>query len=198
MQTLTGLYDTYGIATQVVGNLEAADISRSAISILANKGADGAMPAGDPAGASGAVAGASAGAVLAGGAGLLAGLGMLAIPGIGPLVAAGWLASTAAGVAAGGAAGGLLGALADGGVDAENAHVYAEGVRRGGTLVSVRAEDDQVAVVREILHRNGHVDPVARGVEYRALGWTGFEDGGAPYPAATPEGSLKNWPGATA
>jgi hypothetical protein len=63
-----------------------------------------------------------------GAVGLLAGLGLLAIPGIGPVVAAGWLVSTAAGAAAGGATGGLIGALTQAGVSEEDAHVYAEGV----------------------------------------------------------------------
>ena len=194
MQILTALYDSFGIATQIVRDLESADVARSAISIIANTGGDQRIAASEPSDMTGATTGASAGAVLAGGAGLLAGLGMIAIPGMGPLVAAGWLASTAAGAAAGGVAGGLLGALVEGGVGSEDAPVFAESVRRGATFVSVRAGEDQVPLVRAILYREGHVDPVARGAEYRALGWTGFEDGGAPYPAAAPAGSLKNWP----
>src|SRR5439155_20856442 len=82
--------------------------------------------------------GASIGTVVGGGAGLLAGLGMLEIPGIGPVVAAGWLVSTAAGAAAGAAAGGLIGSLTGAGVSKEHAHIYAEGVRRGGSLVTAR------------------------------------------------------------
>ena len=194
MQTLTGLYDTYYIASQVVGELEAANIGLGAISIVSGKSSDAVTPAREEPGMTGTETGASAGAVLAGGAGLLAGLGLLAIPGLGPVVAAGWLASTAAGAVAGGVAGGVLGALADSGIDAKDAHVYAEGVRRGGSLVSVRAEDHEVTVVREILHRNGHVDPVARGDEYRASGWNGFEETATPYPTTLPAGGLKNWP----
>ena len=77
---------------------------------------------------------------MGGAAGLLAGLGLLAIPGIGPVVAAGWLAATAAGAAAGGATGGIIGALSRSPASAKTKpHVYAEGVRRGGTLVTVRA-----------------------------------------------------------
>jgi hypothetical protein len=66
----------------------------------------------------------------------------MAIPGVGPVVAAGWLAATTLGAVTGavacGAAGGLIGALTDSGVPEEHAHVYAEGVRRGGTLVTAR------------------------------------------------------------
>lgn len=196
MQTLTGLYDTYDIASRVVGDLEAANIAHGAISIVSNKSGHGLTPAGEEPEMTGTATGATAGAVLTGGAGLLAGLGLLAIPGLGPVVAAGWLASTAVGAAAGGVAGGLLGALADTGIDEKDAHVYAEGIRRGGTLVSVRAQDSEVTVVREILHRNGQVDPVARGSQYRAAGWNGFEETAVASPGNAPLGGPKTWPGA--
>jgi hypothetical protein len=72
----------------------------------------------------------------------LTGLGIMAIPGVGPVVAAGWLAATAA---VGGAAGGLIGALTDSAVPEEDAHVYAEGVRRGGALVTAKVDDARAA-----------------------------------------------------
>ena len=84
--------------------------------------------------AEGAATGAGIGAGLGGAAGLLAGLGVLAIPGLGPVVAAGWLASTTLGVMAGAATGTIVGALTEAGVSEEEAPLYAEGVRRGGTL----------------------------------------------------------------
>ena len=83
--------------------------------------------------------------------GLLTGLGLMAIPGVGPVVAAGWLASTAAGVAAGGAAGGIIGALTQTGASEEDASAYAEGIRRGGTLVSARVPDTDRARYEAIL-----------------------------------------------
>src|SRR6185437_13482826 len=102
--------------------------------------------------ASGAGTGATTGAVLGGGAGLLAGLGMLAIPGVGPVVAAGWLVATlagaGAGAAVGAAAGGLVGSLTAAGVPEREAHVYAEGVRRGSSLVTVRAGPDSIPTRR--------------------------------------------------
>ena len=79
---------------------------------------------------------------------MLAGLGLLAIPGLGPVVAAGWLASTALGAAVGGAAGGLIGALTAAGVSKEDADIYAEGIRRGGTLVTARVPDAERRKVR--------------------------------------------------
>jgi hypothetical protein len=78
------------------------------------------------------------GAALGGAAGLLAGLGAFVLPGIGTVIAAGWLASTLAGVVAGGAAGGVVGALIEAGISENDAAGYAEGVRRGGTLVTIR------------------------------------------------------------
>lgn len=90
--------------------------------------------------ASGAATGATVGGLAGAGTGLLAALGMIAIPGIGPLVAAGVLATTLAGAAAGTLTGGLIGALVDYGVSEDDAQVYSEAVRRGGSLVSVRAD----------------------------------------------------------
>ena len=70
-----------------------------------------------------------------GAAGLAAGLGVLAIPGIGPIVAMGWAATLLAGVVSGGVVGGIIGALVESGVSKEDADVYAEAIRRGGALV---------------------------------------------------------------
>ncbi|MDB5423050.1 MAG: hypothetical protein JWQ29_466, partial [Phenylobacterium sp.] len=106
------------------------------------------------------------------------GLGVLAIPGVGPVIAGGWLVSTAigaiAGAAVGGAAGGLLGALKEAGHTDEEAQVYAEGVRRGGTLVSVKAHDEDLAEVERVLDGQSGVDAAVRGQDYREAGWTGF------------------------
>lgn len=120
------------------------------------------------------------GAVVGGAGGLLAGLGMLAIPGVGPVVAAGWLVSTLAGAAtgavAGGAAGGIIGSLTDAGVDEDDAHVYAEGIRRGSTLVSARVEDDQAIIAQAIINDSAPVDVSARRARYREEGWERFDD----------------------
>jgi heat induced stress protein YflT len=95
--------------------------------------------------AEGAATGAISGGVLGGVIGLLAGVGALAIPGIGPIIAGGTLASTLAGAGIGAAAGGLLGALVGMGVPEEDAEHFDQGFRAGGTLVTVtagaRAED---------------------------------------------------------
>jgi hypothetical protein len=131
----------------------------------------------------GAGAGATIGTILGGGAGLLAGLGLLAIPGVGPLVAAGWLVATLTGAGVGAAGGGILGSLVGAGVPEEHAHVYAEGVRRGGTLVTVRADDAQRTMVEQIMNRYTPVDVDARGAEYRAGGWSRFDEAAPAYTA---------------
>ena len=131
--------------------------------------------------------GAGIGAAVGGVGGLLTGLGLLAIPGVGPVVAAGWLVATAAGAATGavvgGAAGGLVGSLTGAGVPERDAHFYAEGVRRGGTLVTARVDDARASTVREILQRYKAVDPAIRGAAYRDSGWTSFDENASAYTA---------------
>lgn len=182
--TVTRLYDDYAGASQAVNALEAAGIAHKDISLVASN-ADGSYSkdgktVSSPT-AAGAGTGAGIGAALGGTAGLLAGLGLLAIPGVGPVVAAGWLVATAAGAVAGSLAGGLTGALIGAGMSKEDAHVYAEGVRRGGTLVSVRANDDNRSQVEDILDRYKAVDIRTREKSYRDSGWTTFDEKSTPY-----------------
>ena len=196
-QAITRLFDNHEDAAKAVRDLEAAGVPHSDISLMANNadgrhamrdGKVGDGPDGDNDTAEGAAKGATTGGLIGGGAGLLAGLGMLAIPGVGPVVAAGWLVSTAVGAAAGalagGATGGVLGALKDAGHSDEDAHVYAEGVRRGGTLVSVRAANDtDAAAAHRVLDGTGGIDAAARGAAYRQDGWQGFDPAASPYSA---------------
>lgn len=194
---VTRLFDSYDQAAKAVADLEASGIPHSDISIVANDtegriGGATRTPYTDTATgtvvdrdapATGAGTGATLGTVLGGGAGLLAGLGMLAIPGVGPVVAAGWLVATALGAGIGAAGGGLLGSLVGAGVSETDAHVYAEGVRRGGTLVTARVEDGQRANVEAILSRYSGVDAATRGTEYRAGGWERFDESAPAYKA---------------
>ena len=183
MRTITALFDTYDHAASAVRAVRDAGIPSADISMIANNVA-GELDA-DSHAEEGAAAGAGVGAVAGGGAGLLAGLGAVAIPGIGPVIGGGWLLATAvgalAGAAVGGAAGGLLGALANAGVPEEEAHVYAEGVRRGGTLVSVRADDSRADSIAAILSHAEGVDIDARKADYIAEGWRGFDEEAPAY-----------------
>lgn len=121
----------------------------------------------------GAGTGATLGTVLGGGAGLLAGLGLMAIPGVGPVVAAGWLVATLTGAGVGAATGGLLGALTGAGLSDSEAEHYAEGVRRGGTLVTVRTDESRAERVTALLAEHGSIDLDQRAQNWRSEGWTG-------------------------
>ena len=181
MRTVAHLYDDYSVAQQVVSELEASGFSHDHVSLIANQSATSSNSAAGSTGSASAAGtgtgtGASVGTLVGGGAGLLAGIGALAIPGVGPVVAAGWLVATLTGAGAGAAAGGLLGSLAGAGVPQEHAHVYAEGVRRGGSLVTVRAEDMESAKAEAIMLRHNPADVTEREASYRSGGnWSGFD-----------------------
>lgn len=194
--TLSRLYDDPTAAHRAVMDLEAAGIPSSDISIVSSNADDSYIAdknrkvprkvdrdldnVDDR--AEGAGAGAGIGAVLGGTAGLLAGLGIMAIPGLGPVVAAGWLAATATGAVAGGATGGIIGALTQSGVSKSDADIYAEGVRRGGTLVSARVPDGDRARCEAIMDQAA-VNIRERELAYRDTGWTGFDPSARPYSA---------------
>jgi stress response protein YsnF len=183
MATISRLYKDYDTGARVVAELEHFGIPHTDISIIANndtgwfdrnrstridRDADGTDDR-----AEGAAAGAGIGATIGGVAGLLAGLGLLAIPGIGPVVAAGWLASTAAVAAAGGATGGLIGALTQSGIGEPEARHYAEGVRRGGTLVTVRVRDTDRMQVEAIMDRHNPIDTKGTAAADQTGDWQG-------------------------
>ena len=117
---------------------------------------------------------------LRGTAGVLAGLGLMAIPGVGPIVAAGWLVSTLAGAAAGGATGGVIGALTQAGVGKDEADIYAESLRRGGAVVSARVADSDAARLQAVLDSSA-VRVTDRAAMYRKSGWTTFDPNATPY-----------------
>ena len=107
----------------------------------------------------GAATGAATGGALGGTLGLLAGIGALAIPGVGPLIAAGPIVGALAGLGAGGAVGGLVGALVGMGLPEYEAKRYEGRVREGGVLLSVHtATSDRVKIARQILERTGAED----------------------------------------
>lgn len=171
-QTITRSYDDYEAASTVVAQLEAAGFSDSEVSIVGRH---------EKADDSNAGEGAGIGAALGGAAGLLAGLGLIAIPGVGPVVAAGWLASTAAGAVAGGATGGIVGALISAGTSEADANYYAETVRRGGTVVSVQTSDDRAPAAEAIMDGATPIDRDERLAEYRQSGWSRFDERAEPY-----------------
>lgn len=196
-QIVTRLFDSFALAEQAVIELERVGVPHTDISIVSNddshrKANAPVRPPLDHTAATAAErdagAGAALGGVLGAGGGALAGLGLLAIPGLGPVVAAGWLASAAVGALVGGAvvagAGGMVGALTHAGVSPEEAEVHAEGVRRGGTLISAKVADDMVAEARAALDTIPYVDIGARREVYRRSGWNRFDNQAPPLSAA--------------
>ena len=179
-RTVTAMYDSFTAAQRAVQDLVDAGFNRDDISLIANDAAGeykSYTAEGDVKGNEGANFGAVTGA--------LVGLGAMLIPGIGPVVAAGPLvaALTGAGLgaAAGAITGGLTASMIDFGLDREYAGYYAEGVRRGGAMVAVRADEGRATQAESILNRHGMVDIDRRVESWRNSGWTGFDESSPAY-----------------
>ncbi|RRR74710.1 MAG: hypothetical protein EI684_06460 [Candidatus Viridilinea halotolerans] len=184
IRTITGLFDTVDDAQNVAKDLMDHDIPREDISILIRNESDtnerqqevgeehptrsGEAGSGEE---DSVGSGAIGGSVAGGAVGLLVGAGLLTIPGIGPVLAIGPLAAaigtlgaaagaTALGAGVGAGVGGLAGGLMDAGVPEESAHNYAEGVRRGGVLLTVSLDmaTAERIDVDAVLRRHGAVD----------------------------------------
>jgi uncharacterized membrane protein len=170
-------------AHRVIEALTQAGISRDRIGLVASD-AEGKYSTSLESGkthrdqdvSEGAATGAGTGAVLGGLGGLLVGLGALAIPGIGPVIAAGPIVSALAGAGIGAATGGLLGALVDLGIPEEHANAYAEGIRRGGTLVYANIDENQANQVVQIMNRFNPVDINQRSQHWRENKWSRFDE----------------------
>jgi hypothetical protein len=156
-QTISRLYNSYPDAHDTVLILKAEGVPEDDISIVSGEGSaqDGLI-------SSDTGAGAGLGGMLGVAGGVLAGLGMVTVPGLQPIVAAGWLATTGAGAVAGaltGAlAGGLVGLLSEHGISPDLSRIYSEGVDRGATLILVRTSESEVAHVQAVLARHAPVD----------------------------------------
>ncbi len=176
IQTITGLFETYEQARKAVHLLDEAGIHRANISLVSSA-SDELEP--DEIG-EGATVGGEIGAGLGAAGGLLAGLGIVAIPGFGPVVAAGWLFATAmgaiAGAGVGAATGSFVGALTRAGIPEADAHVLAESVRRGGAIVSAKVDEAHADAALAILRHAEGVDVASRRGTYEREGWKGYED----------------------
>jgi len=197
MQTITGLFDTYEHAAGAVRALGEAGIRDTDISVvfrhdLPEEPPEGPEPeavlgaadaaageAGEPeadAVEGDATLGGEIGAGLGAAGGLLAGLGIIAIPGFGPVVAGGWLVATAlgaiAGAGLGAATGSLVGALTSAGVPEDHAHVVTEGLRRGGAIVTARVDARHAEAALAILQHAPGIDLEQRRRAYEQEGWT--------------------------
>jgi uncharacterized protein (TIGR02271 family) len=176
MKNIVALFDNLENAHGAVADLTKLGLGRSDISVITQEaGSDKATVTrgGKTEAAEGAGIGATTGAVAGAAAGILATLGMIAIPGIGGLLAAGPIVTALTGAGVGAAAGGLVGGLIGMGIPEEHAEQYAEGIRRGGTVVSALAPDDKAQQVSDIFDRHGAVNLDARTAEWQKAGWKG-------------------------
>jgi uncharacterized membrane protein len=180
--TVSALYDNATDAHATVRDLVDDGVRRDNISLVASDAAGEYVDYhGEDLPADDTIGGAAAGAMLGGIGGLLVGLAALAIPGIGPIVAAGPIAAALTGAGIGALTGGLLGALIDLGVDEDSAEYYAEGVRRGGTLVTAHVDEGIAERVADIMERHDPVDLERRVNYWREQGWTGYDPDADPY-----------------
>jgi len=153
--TVVGLFRDQPSAERAIQSLKAAGFSEQRIGVaVRDRTQQEAITEGTGTqAAEGAATGAMGGGVVGGVIGLLAGVGALAIPGIGPIIAGGALASTLAGAGIGAAAGGLLGALVGMGIPEEDARHFERGFQEGGVLVTVQA-GSRATEARQVLYES--------------------------------------------
>ena len=161
-----GIYGTYAGAENAINALTRDGFPISDISVLVpetlgtrDMGTQKATKAPE-----GTAAGAGSGAVLGGALGLLAGIGALAIPGVGPLIAAGPIMATLAGVGIGGAVGGVAGGLIGLGIPEFEAKRYEGRLKKGGILLSVHCDtSEEIKQAKQILNNTGADDVTSTG-----------------------------------
>ncbi|MCU0497144.1 MAG: general stress protein [Anaerolineae bacterium] len=188
-ETLLATYDSLETANRVVNELVNNGFTRSDIGLAAHD-QEGRYShhltnqdvKGDEGAGFGAIIGTLTGAV--------AGLVAITVPGIGPIVAGGVLsaiggaaAGAGIGAAAGALTGGITASLIDMGVSEEDSHYYAETLRRGGALVSVTTQTEQVDQATHILQRHHPLDMDRRITQWRKEGWSSFDPMSDPYTA---------------
>jgi hypothetical protein len=178
MKVVAGLFESQSMAQRAIEDLRTATVDPSRVSVIARdkeRARDVAEQTGAEV-ATGAATGAGLGALLGGAAGWLIGIGALAIPGVGPIVAAGPIAAAlgvagttaAAGAGVGVVAGGLIGALTGWGFSESEAKAYQDGIERGDMLLAVEVPDgDDAGRVEDILKRDGG-DRVSTGTVNRS------------------------------
>lgn len=182
-KTVVGLFDSFNEAQSVVNDLVSVGFRRDDISIVANNargefGSHEGHSAGEHAtgAVKGAVGGAVQGGVIGGLTGLAASLAAILIPGVGVVAALGPLAAFLTGASIGAAGGGILGGLIGLGIPKEEAGLYQEGVRRGGTLVTLSVDDARANEAMAIFDRHNPIDIDQRADYYRSTGYSGHSD----------------------
>lgn len=155
-KTVLGVFDSADQAERAADELQKRGFDRREISIVAKESSarGGGDDRDETTMRSNISGGVATGGAIGGAAGLLAGVGALAIPGIGPLVAAGPIAAALSGAVTGGIAGGLI----DWGIPEESGRRYEQRVKEGKIVTAVKSDDDKVEDAADILRRNGAYD----------------------------------------
>jgi hypothetical protein len=156
-----GIYRSNSAAEVAVDRLTAAGFSKQDVSVLMadRKGSKDFAAEKNTKAPEGATTGVGVGGAVGGTLGLLAGLGALAIPGVGPLIAAGPIMGALAGLGVGGTVGGLVGALVGLGIPEYEAKRYEGRVKDGGVLLSVHCDSsDEISRAKDILKKTGADD----------------------------------------
>lgn len=158
-KTVVGLFDTMQQANRAADQLRGEGITGDQIGIIAGNESNryGDYATTDP-GAKDVGHRAGTGAAIGGGLGLVAGLVALAIPGFGPIIAAGPIVAGLTGAVAGAATGGLIGGLTAAGVSESDAKLFENRLRQGGVLLTVRTDDARADRAADILDANGARD----------------------------------------
>ena len=163
-----GLYPTVDRAERAVDELVSASFSNADVSVLMadSQGSKDFAHEKQTKAPEGTATGVAAGGTIGGTLGLLAGIGALAIPGVGPFIAAGPIMGALAGLGVGGAIGGLVGALVGMGIPEYEAKRYAGRVKEGGVLLSVHCDtSEEITRAKDILNRTGAEDIASAGEE---------------------------------
>ncbi len=163
-----GLYSSVERAERAVDELVSAGFSNDDVSVLMadNQGSKDFAHEKQTKAPEGTTTGVAAGGTIGGTLGLLAGIGALAIPGVGPFIAAGPIMGALAGLGVGGAVGGLVGALVGMGIPEYEAKRYEGRVKDGGVLLSVHCNtSDEITRAKDLLKRTGADDIASAGEE---------------------------------
>lgn len=179
MRTVAAVFSSLAEAERVARHLETLGVPRDAISVIAGNDVnrhDKYLEKAKKESTGTAVAAAS-GASFGGGLGILAGLAVLAIPGVGPVIAGGGMTAILTGLGIGAAAGALIGAFRNMGIPHDEAALYEEAVRRGLVVVAATVDDEMEPEVLRVMDEEGARDLQADVEAWRASGWK------HPYPS---------------
>lgn len=190
IKTVVGSFDAPGDAYQTARALREAGFLESDLNVVGSNSkvsekvlAVDSTPRTADTASEGTAAGVVTGSAVGAATGLAISLLGLTIPGVGLILAAGPIAAALAGAGAGAVAGGLIGGFTDLGMTREDAESYSEVIRRGGAIVTLRADDSRVAEAEEILRRHRAFDIRDRVVRWQGEGWRGYDADAQPFTA---------------